>query len=83
MQQVQDFDLAPNFPTSQSHWASVGCAGRTSPIHGSLTFQLQQRLAARYHSKPSEVSWSSCLDGSEPFWRLKKDLHSVRLDRWL
>lgn len=54
MQQVQDFHLAPNFPTSQSHWASVGCAGRTSPIHGSLTFQLQQRLAARYHSKPSE-----------------------------
>ncbi|MCI4375370.1 hypothetical protein PGIGA_G00108680 [Pangasianodon gigas] len=37
---VQDVDLASKFPRSQSHRASVGCAGQTSLIHGGPTSQL-------------------------------------------
>ncbi|KAF7656197.1 hypothetical protein LDENG_00045110, partial [Lucifuga dentata] len=39
-QRVQGVDLAPKFPRSQSNRASVGCAGKTSPIHGGPTSQL-------------------------------------------
>ena len=41
-QRVWGVELASKFPRSQSSWASVGCAGQKSPIHGGQTF-LDQR----------------------------------------
>lgn len=74
--QEQRTKSSSEFPSSQSDWAIVGCAGPANPIHGGHTSQPTEikMLLTSFVLETTGHVQRSCWDASQLFWQYKGDL---------